>query len=116
MSRPDTTTLLLTTPCQHVLLITMNRPDNANAFNTLMAHELINVFESLALEYAERIAANAPIAVRQAKQSVYRGFQMSLSDGLAFEVEAYNRTVDTADRREGIAAFNEKRKPQFTGR
>jgi enoyl-CoA hydratase/carnithine racemase len=40
---------------------------------------------------------------------------MSLSDALAFEIEAYNRMVPTADRREGIAAFNEKRRPVFTG-
>ena len=67
-------------------------------------------------QIAARIAANAPISVRQAKQSVRRGIQMSLFDGLAFEIEAYNRTVPTADRREGVLAFNEKRPPQFTGR
>ena len=69
-----------------------------------------------ALGAAKRIAANAPIAVRQAKQSIHRGLQMSLADGLAFEIEAYNRTVPTDDRYEGVLAFNEKRKPQFKGR
>jgi enoyl-CoA hydratase/carnithine racemase len=69
-----------------------------------------------AKQIATRIAANAPISVRQAKQSIRRGIQMSLFDGLAFEIEAYNRTVPTADRREGVLAFNEKRPPQFTGR
>jgi enoyl-CoA hydratase/carnithine racemase len=64
---------------------------------------------------AQRIAANAPIAVRQAKQAIHRGMQMSLSDGLAFEIEAYNRLVSTEDRREGVLAFNEKRKPVFRG-
>jgi len=33
-----------------------------------------------------------------------------------FEIEAYNHLVDTEDRREGVAAFNEKRVPQFRGR
>ncbi|MBX9588051.1 MAG: enoyl-CoA hydratase/isomerase family protein [Hyphomonadaceae bacterium] len=65
---------------------------------------------------AQRIAQNAPIAVRQAKQSIHRGMQMSLWDGLAFEIEAYNRLVPTADRQEGVAAFNEKRNPVFQGR
>lgn len=68
-----------------------------------------------AIESANTIASNAPIAVRQVKQSIHRGLQMSLSDGLAFEIEAYNRTVPTKDRREGVLAFNEKRKPDFKG-
>src|SRR6266481_3361001 len=64
---------------------------------------------------AQRNAANGPIGVRQAKQAFHRGMQMSLSDGLAFEIEAYNRLVFTEDRREGVLAFNEKRKPVFRG-
>ncbi len=71
---------------------------------------------SEALSMAKTIAGNAPIAVRQAKQAIHRGMQMSLSDGLAFEIEAYNRTVPTEDRLEGVRAFNEKRKPDFRGR
>src|SRR5262249_5867806 len=68
------------------------------------------------LATAQRIANNAPISIRQAKQSVQRGMQMSLWDGLAFEIEAYNRLVPTEDRREGVNAFNEKRKAVFRGR
>lgn len=68
------------------------------------------------LAIAARIAANGPIAVRQAKQSIHRGMQMSVWDGLAFEIEAYNRMVSTEDRREGVLAFNERRKPNFQGR
>ena len=69
-----------------------------------------------ALATAEAIAANAPIGVRQVKQSMHRGLQMSLRDGLAFEIEAYNRMVPTEDRREGVNAFNEKRRAVFKGR
>jgi enoyl-CoA hydratase len=68
------------------------------------------------LTIARRLAANGPLAVRQAKQSIHHGLQMSLSDGLAFEIEAYNRLVPTEDRREGVSAFNERRKPAFRGR
>jgi enoyl-CoA hydratase len=68
------------------------------------------------LEIAGRIAANGPVAVRQAKQAIHRGLQMSVWDGLAFEIEAYNRLVPTEDRREGVLAFNERRKPVFRGR
>lgn len=69
-----------------------------------------------AIEAARIIATNAPISVRQAKQAIHRGMQMSLRDGLAFEIEAYKRTVPTEDRREGVAALNEKRTPDFKGR
>ncbi|TDR88071.1 enoyl-CoA hydratase/isomerase family protein [Enterovirga rhinocerotis] len=69
-----------------------------------------------ATETALRIAANAPISIRQAKQAIHRGLQMSLRDGLTFEIEAYNRMVPTEDRHEGVLAFNEKRPPSFRGR
>lgn len=69
-----------------------------------------------AIETATAIAANAPIAVRQAKRSIHHGMGISLTDGMLFEIEAYNRMVPSEDRREGIRAFNEKRKPRFVGR
>jgi len=69
-----------------------------------------------ALETAATIAGNAPISTRQIKQSVNHGLNMDLTSGMMFEIEAYNRMVPTEDRREGIRAFNEKRKPQFQGR
>jgi enoyl-CoA hydratase len=65
---------------------------------------------------ASHIARNAPISVHQAKLSIHRGLQLSLRDGLALEIEAYNRMVPTEDRREGVLAFNEKRPPNFKGR
>jgi enoyl-CoA hydratase/carnithine racemase len=69
-----------------------------------------------AIETATTIASNAPISIRQAKRSMHYGINMSLADGMLFEIEAYNRMVPTEDRREGIASFNEKRKPVFKGR
>jgi enoyl-CoA hydratase len=69
-----------------------------------------------ALETARRIADNAPISVRQAKHAIHFGLQMDLASGMMLEIEAYNRMVPTEDRREGIASFNEKRKPRFQGR
>lgn len=70
---------------------------------------------SATLATATRIAENAPISVRQAKQSIQRGLDMSIWDGLSFEIEAYNRMVPTADRHEGVLAYNERRKPVFKG-
>ena len=69
-----------------------------------------------ALETASVIAANAPISTRQIKQSVDVGLNTDLRSAMMFEIEAYNRLVPTEDRREGIRAFNEKRKPVYYGR
>jgi enoyl-CoA hydratase/carnithine racemase len=69
-----------------------------------------------ALRTAAIIAGNAPISTRQLKQSVNMGLNMDLRSGMMFEIEAYNRMVPTEDRREGIRAFNEKRKPVYIGR
>jgi enoyl-CoA hydratase/carnithine racemase len=67
------------------------------------------------LAAAAEIAARAPVAIRQAKRAVTLGSTVDLKTALAIEVEAYNRCVGTADRREGIAAAREKRPPAFTG-
>ena len=67
------------------------------------------------LATAGEIAGNAPLSVRQAKRSIHYGLDMDLLTGYRFEIEAYNRLIDTDDRREGVRAFNEKRKPVFRG-
>jgi enoyl-CoA hydratase len=68
-----------------------------------------------AVETATAIAENAPLSTRQAKKSIRYGSQTDLLTGYRFEIEAYNRLIDTEDRREGVRAFNEKRKPLFRG-
>ncbi|MDO8703737.1 MAG: enoyl-CoA hydratase-related protein [Sulfuricaulis sp.] len=69
-----------------------------------------------ALTTAQRVADNAPLSVRQAKKAIHFGLQTDVRTGYRLELEAYYRLLDTQDRREGIAAFNEKRKPTFQGR
>ena len=69
-----------------------------------------------AVETARRIASNAPVAVRQAKRAIDKSADLDRANGYTFEIEAYNRTVGTEDRQEGIRAFNEKRRPDFKGR
>jgi len=68
-----------------------------------------------ALATAQRIASNAPLAIRQAKKAIGAAASLDFTSGYAFEIEAYNQLVPTRDRLEGIRAFNEKRKAEFTG-
>jgi enoyl-CoA hydratase/carnithine racemase len=67
------------------------------------------------LKTAAHIAARAPVAIRQVKRAVGLGATVDIKTGLGIEIEAYNRTVGTADRREGILAAREKRPPRFKG-
>lgn len=69
-----------------------------------------------AVQTAAIIAGNAPLSTRQIKKSVRYGTQMELRTAYRFEIEAYNHLIDTQDRLEGVLAFNEKRKPRFSGR
>ena len=68
-----------------------------------------------ALELAGIIVQRAPIAVRLAKEAVLAAEQNALSAGLAFERRAFAYLFSTEDLREGVAAFREKRPPQFRG-
>ncbi|HEX5189016.1 MAG TPA: enoyl-CoA hydratase-related protein [Streptosporangiaceae bacterium] len=65
------------------------------------------------MEVAEQIAANSPIAVRAAKQALRNGAGLSLAAALDVEDAAWRTAAGSADRREGIAAFAEKRRPAW---
>jgi enoyl-CoA hydratase/carnithine racemase len=69
-----------------------------------------------ALALAEEIAALPPIGVQSIKEAILRGADQPLDAALAFERRSFQMLFATEDRREGIAAFLEKRKPVFTGR
>ncbi len=69
-----------------------------------------------AVRIAEQIAKNAPIAVRQAKRAIENGFDSDIAEGLIIEEQAYEITIASSDRLEGLQAFKEKRNPLFTGK
>lgn len=69
-----------------------------------------------ALQLARLIAGKAPLAVRLAKEALLKAMDTDLASGLRFERHAFTVLAGTADRDEGIRAFQEKRQPSFAGR
>jgi enoyl-CoA hydratase len=65
---------------------------------------------------AVRIAGNAPLSIRQAKKSMTVSTQVDRASGYMFELEAYRSLIGSEDRKEGVRAFVEKRKPKFAGK
>ena len=66
-----------------------------------------------ALEMAKSFTKNAPIAVKYAKACIDRGMQMDIDDGIAIENELFAMCFATADQKEGMGAFLEKRPANF---
>jgi enoyl-CoA hydratase/carnithine racemase len=69
-----------------------------------------------ALELAAMIAGNSPVGVRSAKRALRQGADVDLATGLEVEDGAWRATAFSGDRAEGVAAFNEKRRPNWPGR
>lgn len=69
-----------------------------------------------AIDYARRIAANAPLAVQASKELALRGRDMDLATGLRVEQVVNRLLAETQDAKEGPAAFAAKRPPQFKGK
>lgn len=68
-----------------------------------------------ALEIAGQIVRNGPIAVAQSKFAIDKGYDVDINTGLAIEQNAYEVTIPTKDRLEGLQAFKEKRTPIYMG-
>jgi enoyl-CoA hydratase/carnithine racemase len=68
------------------------------------------------LELATQVAANSPVGLRQAKRAMRLGGDVDLATGLEVEDACWRATAFSGDRAEGVAAFNEKRSPEWPGR
>jgi len=100
------------------LLLTGEAIPAKKALEIGLVQEVV-AFDSLrdaAFKIADKINSKGPLAVRAAKRASSQGLQQPLEKGLDIENEAFAELCATQDKNEGIAAFLEKRKPQFQGK
>ncbi|WP_134700255.1 enoyl-CoA hydratase-related protein [Ammoniphilus sp. YIM 78166] len=99
------------------LIFTSRKVEAQEALEMGLANRIVKNDEVLeaAKEMARLIAANAPMALAQAKYAIDYGSEVDLATGLAIESNAYQVLIPTKDRLEGLQAFAEKRKPVYTG-
>lgn len=68
------------------------------------------------LELAGRITKRSPLAIGLAKKAVTEGFELSQDDGMQLEAQLFGEAFASEDKEEGVNAFIEKRKPNFSGK
>lgn len=69
-----------------------------------------------AKEWANKILKRGPLAVQAAKRAVNQGMETTVEEGLKIEASQFGSICDSEDKNEGVAAFLEKRKPNFQGK
>ena len=92
--------------------------DAAEAYRLGLVNRVIDAaeFDTRVTEYAERMAAHAPLALAAIKKGVHDAMNATLEDTLREELVVVRRLARTEDVREGVAAFLEKRPPVFRGK
>jgi enoyl-CoA hydratase len=100
------------------LILTGRRMDAAEAERAGLVARVVKPEELIeeAVRTAEKIASFSRPAVMMAKEAVNRAFESTLSEGIRFERRLFHATFATADQKEGMAAFVEKRQPHFRNR
>jgi enoyl-CoA hydratase len=100
------------------LILTGDMIDAQTAFQIGLVNLVVPAadLEARTMELAGRIAEKSPIALRMAKEAVKAASRSNLDEGLRREIDLFALCFSSQDKDEGVRAFLEKRKPEFTGR
>ncbi len=100
------------------MILTGEIIDAQTAFNLGLVNHVVpaDQLEIKTMEIANRIAEKSPIALRLAKEAIKLASRSNLDEGLRREVDLFALCFSSADKAEGVAAFLEKRKPEFKGK
>ena len=99
------------------MLLTGEMISAEEAYRVGLISDLVEPAElmDVAMKYATRIASNAPLSVKAAKQAAVLGMDMPVEHAIAFSHLMWGILRDTEDRKEGFKAFAEKRAPEYKG-
>lgn len=89
--------------------------DDALAIGLIERSVAASFLQDEAISIARKITNNGPIAVKQAKKAINQGVNLPLDKAIQLEHESYLKVIPTKDRKEGLLAFQEKRKPDYHG-
>jgi enoyl-CoA hydratase/carnithine racemase len=100
------------------LLLTGGRFDSQWAYRYGLVNHVVPADQVMpkAMEIANAICENGPLAVRLTKESAYKSLNVTLEEGIKFEQEQSRKVLASEDAREGPLAFAQKRKPEYKGR
>lgn len=100
------------------LIYTAKLIDANEAYRVGLVNKVVPLAELMpaVVKTAKKIANNAKVAVQMSKIAINRGIEVDTKTGVAYEGEVFGLCFATADQKEGMAAFVEKRKPVFTGK
>ena len=99
------------------MILTGESIDAAEACRIGLIHRAVapESVMNAALDMAQEMAARAPLSLSYVKEALYSGRDLTLDQGLKMELDLYLLLFSTFDRTEGVNAFREKRKPEFSG-
>ena len=98
------------------MLLLGTEVDAATALEWGLAHAVEADLDEAVDRWLDELAGAGPLALEFAKEAVHRGSELPLADGLRLEGDLNHQLAATEDRAEGLAAFFDKRPPDFSGR